>query len=106
MGNRHAWFPWHREDMNFYAANHLLWGCNKYWYCVHPKDTPRVYQFLREKFYQYLTPIEDNVKQCEIAIQHKTFWFDPWCLLGIKIILIYQKNILKKKKKNFLVLIF
>ena len=42
LGNTHTWFAWHREDMNLYAVNHLLWGNDKIWYCIPPMKSKSI----------------------------------------------------------------
>ncbi|ETO19413.1 hypothetical protein RFI_17825 [Reticulomyxa filosa] len=76
LGNQNTFFPWHREDMNYYAVNHLLWGRKKYWFCIRPEDTSTFLRFVRK---QYRKVIEKN---CSLPVQHKNFWFDPYVLLS------------------------
>ena len=96
VGQQHTFFPFHREDMNFYAVNHLLWGCDKIWYCIHPKDHAKVLAFVRNQYCQSTYNVggyDIDWNDCETPLQHKLFWFDPYILLtlGIRVFFIRQK---------------
>eukprot|EP01084_Bolivina_argentea_P024657 45917_1 len=88
LGHRSTWFSLHREDMNLYAVNHLLWGKHKLWYCVPPKYTSFVLEFVRIQYKEYCGDINNNNgcdKSCWTPLQHKQFWFDPYILLSMGI---------------------
>eukprot|EP01084_Bolivina_argentea_P024656 45916_1 len=86
VGSEHTFFPFHREDMNLFAVNHLLWGKSKLWYCIDPIDHKRVLEYIRLQY------SDDINSECVTPLQHKLFWFDPYILLsmGIKVFFIRQ----------------
>lgn len=47
-----ATFPWHVEDMDFYAINMIHYGEPKTWYCVPPKYGYRLEQLAKQLFPQ------------------------------------------------------
>ncbi len=65
-----ATFPWHVEDMDFYAINFLHYGAPKTWYCVPPK-----YGYLLERAAKELFP---NVAPlCTSFLRHKIALMSP-----------------------------
>ncbi len=40
LGAKNCPFPIHREDINIYASNHLLWGMDKIWFAVESLSPP------------------------------------------------------------------
>ncbi len=65
-----ATFPWHVEDMDFYAINFLHYGAPKTWYCVPPK-----YGHLLERAAKKLFP---NVAPlCTSFLRHKIALMSP-----------------------------
>lgn len=85
LGNVHTFFAWHREDMNLYSVNHLLFGKEKIWYCIRPADTWRVMEFVREQY------VGEKLN-CVTPLQHKSCWFDPYILLKLNIDVFYFKQ--------------
>eukprot|EP01083_Nonionella_stella_P109472 319277_1 len=92
LGNTSTWFAWHREDMNLYAVNHLLWGSDKLWYCIPPQSTQGVLEYVRAQYSEYCGDCNDSFS-CWTPLQHKQFWFDPYILLsmGIDVYFMRQK---------------
>jgi len=63
-------FAWHREDANLSSVNHLLWGGDKLWFCVHPADTSIVLGLVRARW-------PDWDEGCHLPLQHKWTCMDP-----------------------------
>ena len=89
FGKPHAWFAFHREDSNYCSMNHLLWGDDKLWFCIDPKDNQKFKSFIGEQYPEYC----DYYPNCKTPWQHKHLMFDPTLLLskGIKVMFIRQK---------------
>lgn len=89
FGQKNTFFAFHREDMNWWALSHHLWGCGKVWYCILPKDYDRLMRIVK-KLYKKQLKFE---KGCNTPLQHKNYWFDPNILLqnGLKVYCIIQQ---------------
>ena len=79
FGTCHSSFPWHREDMSTFAVNHLLWGNDKLWFTIDPEQTELFMDYIRRQ-YEGCPDLD-----CELPVQHKRFWIDPYALLSIGI---------------------
>ncbi|CAI5759137.1 unnamed protein product [Candida verbasci] len=65
-----ATFSWHLEDQDLYSINYLHYGAPKMWYSI-----PQEY---KDKFHKYMrSQFEEEYKNCDQFLRHKTFLVDP-----------------------------
>lgn len=84
IGTKCSIFQLHREDINLYAVNQVLWGYPKSWYCIAEQYTKKVYKCL--------DVLIDNEDGCNNSIQHKNIYVDANYLLKMNIPVYYIES--------------
>lgn len=69
-----TWFAAHKEDSDLASINCHLYGADKWWYVISPKDSARFERLFHDLF------CDDFEYKCPTPLRHKCFIIPPWIL--------------------------